>query len=284
MTLAYDSLAAPKSATLPKIAASSSFYTAMRILPQQRRDAVMAIYAFCRIVDDIADEWRAPREHRLQRLETWRSRIDDIFREAEDQDLAWLSQPIRTYQLARHDFHDVIDGMVMDAQTDIRAPSLPTLDLYCDRVASAVGRLITPIFGLPRHEGCELAHHLGRALQLTNILRDIDEDAEMGRIYLPRAMLAEAGLYLDIDPATIAHADLTLACEPLVQMARRHFMAAHAIMRQRPRREIRAPLLMAQVYEQTLDAMMDRGFTAPRAAVRKSRLRLLLALLGSHLP
>ena len=284
MTLAYDSLAAPKSATLPKIAASSSFYTAMRILPQQRRDAVMAIYAFCRIVDDIADEWRAPREHRLQRLETWRSRIDDIFREAEDQDLAWLSQPIRTYQLARHDFHDVIDGMVMDAQTDIRAPSLPTLDLYCDRVASAVGRLITPIFGLPRHEGCELAHHLGRALQLTNILRDIDEDAEMGRIYLPRAMLAEAGLYLDIDPAAIAHADLTLACEPLVQMARRHFMAAHAIMRQRPRREIRAPLLMAQVYEQTLDAMMDRGFTAPRAAVRKSRLRLLLALLGSHLP
>jgi len=284
MTLAYDSLAAPKSATLPKIAASSSFYTAMRILPQQRRDAVMAIYAFCRIVDDIADEWRAPREHRLQRLETWRSRIDDIFREAEDQDLAWLSQPIRTYQLARHDFHDVIDGMVMDAQTDIRAPSLPTLDLYCDRVASAVGRLITPIFGLPRHEGCELAHHLGRALQLTNILRDIDEDAEMGRIYLPRAMLAEAGLYLAIDPAKIAQSDLTLACEPLVQMARRHFMAAHAVMRQRPRREIRAPLLMAQVYEQTLDAMMDRGFTAPRASIRKSRLRLLLALVGSHLP
>jgi phytoene synthase len=284
MTLAYDSLATPKGATLPKIAASSSFYTAMRILPQQRRDGVMAIYAFCRIVDDIADDWRAPREQRVDALETWRNSIDDIYGDAENQDLAWLSQPIRTYQLARHDFHDLIDGMVMDAQADIRAPSLPTLDLYCDRVASAVGRMTTPIFGLPRHEGCELAHHLGRALQLTNILRDIDEDAEMGRIYLPRAMLAEAGLYLAIDPEKIAQSDLTLACEPLVQMARRHFMAAHAVMRPRPRREIRAPLLMAQVYEQTLDAMMDRGFTAPRTPIRKSRLRLLLALVGSHLP
>ncbi len=284
MTLAYDSAGAKQGATLPAIAAGSSFYTAMRILPQQRRDGVMAIYAFCRIVDDIADDWRAPREHRLQALEAWRARIDHLYRDPDEKNLAWLSQPIQTYHLARHDFHDLIDGMVMDAQADIRAPSLTTLDLYCDRVASAVGRLTTPIFGLPRHEGCDLAHHLGRALQLTNILRDIDEDAEMGRIYLPRAMLAEAGLYLDIDPAKIAQSDLTLACEPLVQMARRHFMAAHAVMRQRPRRETRAPLLMAQVYEQTLEAMMDRGFNAPRAPIKKSRLRLLVAMLGSRLP
>ncbi len=282
MTLAYDFFATPPAPTIPKLAAGSSFYTAMRILPQQRRDGVMAIYAFCRIVDDIADDWRAPRGQRLQALETWRTRIDEIYAKNESPDLAWLSQPIKIYNLARLDFHDVIDGMVMDTQTELRAPSLQTLDLYCDRVASAVGRLITPIFGLPRQVGCDLAHHLGRALQLTNILRDIDEDATMGRIYLPRAMLAEAGLYLDIDPATIAQSDLTLACEPLVQMARRHFMAAHAIMRQRPRRDIRAPLLMAQVYEQNLEAMMERGFAAPRTPIKRSKLRLLLALLGTR--
>ena len=159
MTLAYDSAGAGHGATLPAIAASSSFYTAMRILPQQRRDGVMAIYAFCRIVDDIADDWRAPREHRLQALDAWRDRIDDIYRDSDDKNLAWLSQPIQTYHLARHDFHDLIDGMVMDAQADIRAPSVTTLDLYCDRVASAVGRLTTPIFGLPRHGHDRGFHH-----------------------------------------------------------------------------------------------------------------------------
>lgn len=283
MTLAYESVATAPTEPPPRIAARSSFYTAMRILPRRRRDGVMAIYAFCRIVDDIADDWGAPRERRLSELAAWRNRIDAIYGLTGPDELEWLNQPIKTYNLARQDFHDVLDGMVMDAQADIRAPSLQTLDLYCDRVASAVGRLITPIFGFPRHEGCALAHHLGRALQLTNILRDIDEDATMGRIYLPRAMLAEAGHYHQLEPRDIVHSDLTLACEPLVQMARRHFMAAQAIMRQRPRTETRAPQLMAQVYQQVLEAMMDRGFAAPRTPIRKSRLRLLLALLGAQL-
>ena len=276
MTLAHDH-------ALPKIAAGSSFYTAMRILPQQRRDAVMAIYAFCRAVDDIADDWQAPSAPRLQALQSWRARVDGVFANHHAHDLPWLSEPVRTYHLAQTDFHDVIDGMVMDAAANICAPSLKTLDLYCDRVASAVGRLTSPIFGLPKQTGVDLSHHLGRALQLTNILRDIDEDAAMGRIYLPREMLAEAGLYGDIHPAQIQQWDLTLACEPLVQLARRHFMAAHVIMRTRPRYETRAPSLMADVYEQMLAAMMDRGFAPPRAPIKRSKIRLLLALMGSRL-
>lgn len=276
MTLAHE--AAP-----PKVAAGSSFYTAMRILPRQQREAVMAVYAFCRAVDDIADDWSAPCAPRLQALHDWRSRIDDIYAHGEADNLAWLAQPIRRYALERTNFHDVIDGMEMDATKDIRAPSMKNLDIYCDRVASAVGRLTSPIFGLPRQTGLDLAHHLGRALQLTNILRDIDEDASMGRIYLPSEMLAEAGLYGDIDPALISRCDLTLACEPMVQLARRHFMAAHAVMRQRPRAETRAPSLMARVYEQKLETMMDRGFAPPRAPVKSSKIQSLLALLGSHL-
>ncbi len=276
MTLAHE-------ASPPNVAAGSSFYTAMRILPQQKRDAVMAVYAFCRAVDDIADDWRAPCAPRLQALQEWRTRIDGIYADGDAQDLEWLATPIRRYKLDRSYFHDVIDGMVMDTAKDMRAPSLRTLDLYCDRVASAVGRLTSPIFGLPLQRGLDLSHHLGRALQLTNILRDIDEDASMGRIYLPCEMLAESGLYGEIDPALIPKADLTLACEPLVQLARRHFMAAHAIMRARPRAETRAPFLMAKAYEQKLDSMMDRGFSPPRKPIKSSKIHMLITLLESHI-
>lgn len=276
MTLAHE-------AATPKVAAGSSFYTAMRILPQQQREAVLAIYAFCRAVDDIADDWRAPCAARLSALHEWRSRIDDIYATGGARGLAWLAAPIQRHRLGRSNFHDVIDGMVMDATKDIRAPAMKVLDLYCDRVASAVGRLTSPIFGLPYETGLDLAHHLGRALQLTNILRDIDEDARMGRIYLPVETLAEAGFYGEINTAGIAGLDLTLACEPVVQKARRHFMNAHEIMRRRPRRETRAPLLMAKVYEQKLEMMMDRGFAPPRLPVKTSKIQALLALLGSHL-
>ena len=84
--------------------------------------------------------------------------------------------------------------MEMDVAADIRAPDLATLDLYCDRVAVAVGRLSTRVFGMEEAPGGELAHHLGRALQLTNILRDLDEDAAIGRLYLPRELLVQAGI------------------------------------------------------------------------------------------
>ena len=282
MTLALDAALGQPAQNLPKIAGNSSFYAAMRILPPQRRQAVMAIYAFCRAVDDIADDWRAPTQPRLQALQVWRERIDAIYAHPQAQPMTWLSKPIHQWRLSRNDFHDIIDGMAMDAQSDIRAPSLDTLDLYCDRVASAVGRLTSPVFGLPRRAGIDLSHHLGRALQLTNILRDIDEDAAMGRIYLPREMLTEAGFKHTMEPAQLCEHDLNLASEPLVQLARQHYFAARAIMRQRPRAETRAPALMADVYESLLDAMMTRGFDAPRTPIKRSKLRLALALLGNR--
>ncbi len=281
MTLAYDAGIHAPGEALPKLAATSSFYNAMRILPPHRREGVIAVYAFCRIVDDIADDWRAQRAPRMEALEAWRDQIDDLYREKPAPKLQWLAGPIQNWKLDQQNFHDVIDGMIMDVQSDIRAPSLTTLDLYCDRVASAVGRLTSPIFGIPLQAGIDLAHHLGRALQLTNILRDIDEDAAMGRIYLPQEMLRHACFPIQLDPAQIADLDLTLACEPLVQLTRQHFNAARTLMQQRPRTEVRAPVLMADIYEHMLDAMMARGFDAPRTTIRRNRLRLLLALLGS---
>ena len=98
--------------------------------------------------------------------------------------------------------------MEMDVVSDIRAPDLATLDLYCDRVASAVGRLSVRVFGVPNEDGIHLSHHLGRALQLTNILRDLDEDAEIGRLYLPREYLEAAGIMTDDPQAALANPNL----------------------------------------------------------------------------
>ena len=102
MMLAHDAAPSSPPIALPRIAASSSFYTAMRVLPKERRNAVMAIYAFCRAVDDIADDWRAPRAPRLLALQTWGDHIDHIYARGQAPDLRWLSEPIRAYKLARN--------------------------------------------------------------------------------------------------------------------------------------------------------------------------------------
>ena len=147
---------------------SSSFYTAMRVLPERRREAMLALYDFCRAVDDIADE-RGPAtaSQRLAELERWRAGVAEMFEGRPPPPFVSLDRAVRDFDLKQEDFKAVIDGMAMDAAEDIRAPDWATLDLYCDRVASAVGRLSVRIFGLAPEPGNALAHHLGRALQLT---------------------------------------------------------------------------------------------------------------------
>ena len=269
---------AGKAAEAPKMAAGSSFHAAMRILAPAQRDAMFEIYAFCRAVDDIADTPGA-RESRERDLAQWREWIDDLYSGRTPPALAALGHAIATYGLRREDFLAVIDGMEMDVRQDIRAPDLATLDLYCDRVASAVGRLSVRVFGLPEASGVDLAHHLGRALQLTNILRDLDEDAAVGRLYLPAENLQAAGIH-DTDPAKVlAHPAISAACAPLLARARDHFTAAAAIMNGAPRKAVRAPRLMAAAYRPMLDRMSARGFRPPRTRPRVSRPRLLLAYL-----
>ena len=183
-------------------ATGSSFYAAMRILPQEQREAMFQIYSFCRQVDDIADS-DGPREQRLAALQQWREDIDALYRGQPPARLRDYVASVKGFGLEREDFLAIVDGMEMDVPQDIRAPDLATLDLYCDRVASAVGRLSVKVFGLPREDGILLAHHLGRALQLTNILRDIDEDAAIGRLYLPKEGLVQAGIG-STDPLVVA--------------------------------------------------------------------------------
>ena len=261
-------------------AAHSSFYTAMRILPKRQRDAMFALYGFCRAVDDVADE-RGPSTsaQRLAELERWRGDIAALFAGHAPSHLAALAEAVRDYGLKQKDFDAVIDGMAMDAAEDIRAPAWKTLDLYCDRVASSVGRLSVRIFGLSLELGEPLAYNLGRALQLTNILRDIDEDAGVGRLYVPREALKAAGVTTDEPLAAAADPKLARACVEVATRARAHFDKSNSIMAAAPRAAVKAPRLMAAVYGSILDRMLADGFAPPRRRVKAGRLRILSAFL-----
>ena len=252
-------------------AQGSSFYLAMRILPRAQREAMFEIYSFCKAVDDVADTEDISREQKFARLNEWRDRIAALYAGKVPGGLEALADAVKQFGLRQEDFLAVIDGCEMDAKEDIRAPSYETLDLYCDRVASAVGRLSVCVFGLNDTDGRALAHHLGRALQLTNILRDIDEDADIGRLYLPREALQLAHIE-GSDPHTVAaNANLGAACAYVVERARRHFKEADAIMARSPRRLVKAPRLMEKAYRKILDDMIARGWAHPRTRVRVSK-------------
>jgi phytoene synthase len=255
----------------------SSFYSAMRILPPAKREAMFEIYGFCRAVDDIADDG-GPRETRLAGLQHWRADIDRLYAGEPPPHLATLARVVASFGLGRLDFHAIIDGMEMDVLATIRAPDLATLDLYCDRVASAVGRLSVRVFGMETGPGLELAHHLGRALQLTNILRDLDEDAAIGRLYLPAEALGAAGIAGSEPQAVLASPAIGRACNPVAETAKEHFRQAEKIMAGSPRAVVRAPRIMAAAYRLRLDGMIARGWQPPRTPVKVPRARLIWIL------
>lgn len=259
-------------------ASGSSFYAAMRILPRAQRDAMFQIYSFCRQVDDIADS-DGPRPERLAALQQWRDDVEALYQGRPPERLQDYVSSVRSFGLKREDFLAIIDGMEMDVPQDIRAPDMATLDLYCDRVASAVGRLSVRVFGLPENDGILLAHHLGRALQLTNILRDIDEDAGLGRLYLPREALLHAGITGD-DPVKVsAERSLPKVCLPLAERAKSHFEQADAIMKRNSRRAVRAPRIMSKYYRAILELLVARGFAVPREPVRVNKMAKIAILL-----
>ena len=260
------------------IAVGSSFYTAMRILPRAQRDAMFQIYSFCRQVDDIADS-DGPRDVRLEALQRWREDIDALYAGHPPARVRDYAGPIAQFGMRREDFLAVIDGMEMDVPADIRAPDAATLDLYCDRVASAVGRLSVKVFGLPDDDGILLAHHLGRALQLTNILRDIDEDAGIGRLYLPREGLFHAGITSSDPNVVIEEPALPKVCAPLVAQARMHFQKSDEIMARNKRRNVRAPRIMSKYYRAILELLVARGFALPRDPVRLGKVSKMSILL-----
>ena len=258
-----------------RAASGSSFYLAMRLLPKEKRAAMYAIYGFCRAVDDVADDDRRPREERIRQLDTWRCAIDSLYGGTPASSVMFLRDPVLRYRLRKEDFLALIDGMAMDVTEDIRAPELAVLDLYCDRVASAVGRLSIKVFGMDEEPGFRLAHHLGRALQLTNILRDIDEDADLGRLYLPRELLKEASLEIGDPKRVISSPQVDSVGRGVAVIAHHHYRAADTIMRPCPPGDLRPPRLMSAAYSSILREMEKAGWAPPRRRVRLPKSRMI---------
>ena len=259
--------------------AGTSFYWAMRLLPQDRRNGMYAVYAFCREVDDIADDTSSP-EHKKAALADWHAEIDALYAGRPRNLVACaLRDPVTRYRLRREDFHTVIDGMEMDAAQDIRAPDLATLDLYCARVASAVGHLSVHIFGDPSAAAHGVADSLGRALQLTNILRDLDEDAERGRLYLPRELLDRHGIRGSVPSEVLRHPALPSVCRDLAGIAERHFAEADRAMAGCSRRAMRPASVMGALYRAMLDALLRSGWRDPTRRVGLSKAQKLWLVL-----
>ncbi len=260
-------------------ASGTSFLAGMRVLPKPRRDAMYAVYAFCREVDDIADE-PAPLQEKLEGLADWREEIESLYAGKPTSLTARaLLGPIDAYQLPKAEFLALIDGMEMDARGPIVAPDMETLLLYCRRVAGAVGMLSVHCFGASGPLAEELAITLGEGLQLTNILRDMSEDAEDGRLYLPEEALTAAGITAREPAAVLADPKRPLAAQWLARHARQRLDRSHEIAKQVPRRQVRPALLMLGIYEKILDRLEARGWEVLEPRVRVSKAGKLAVLL-----
>lgn len=255
----------------------TSFGAGMAILPRERRQAMHAVYAFCREVDDIADDDGMTREERRRALAEWRDEIDRLYegRPAFPTGVALL-HPVRDFGLPKREFEMIIEGMEMDADGPIVAPTMERLAAYTRRVAGAVGMLSMPVFGAPKGEASDnFALSLGDALQLTNILRDVAEDAGLGRLYLPAELLDKYGA--PKDPAKIvgASALTDVACE-LAEIARGKFADARLALKNLDWRTVRPAILMMGVYEAYFDKMNDRGWEYDGAPVTLSGVEKIL--------
>lgn len=257
----------------------TSFFWAMRLLPPERREAMFAIYAFCREVDDVADEGGSI-EAKCAELAAWRGEIDLLYDGKPTRPTTRALLPaVKDYALKREDFLAVIDGMEMDAVADIRAPALAELELYCARVAGAVGLLSVRVFGDTSETARDLALAEGKALQLTNILRDLAEDAARGRLYLPREFLERHGIVSDDPVVALAHPALGKVCDELAAVARDSYDRAQALAARLDRRIVRPAIVMMAVYRRTLEALVARGWRNLDRPVGPSKLaKLWIAL------
>jgi phytoene synthase len=236
----------------------SSFYYSFLFLPPEKRRAITALYAFCREVDDVVDECSDPGVARAK-LAWWRQELAQAFAGNPQHPVTRALAPaVRRFNLPLEQFQEIMDGMEMDLSQD-RYPDFRSLALYCHRVAGVVGQLSAEIFGYRDHATRKYAHELGLAFQLTNIVRDVGEDARRGRIYLPLDEMAQFG---------VAPADLVQGRESdgfrrliaaQIARARSHYQQALALLPRRDRASQRPGLVMAAIYRTLLDEIERDG-------------------------
>jgi phytoene synthase len=237
----------------------SSFAYSFRFLPAPRRRAITALYAFCREVDDVVDEAADPAVARMK-LAWWRKEIAGVFGGKPLHPVALaLVDIVGSYALPREHFDAIIDGMAMDLEQN-RYQDFVTLERYCHRVAGVVGLLSAEIFGYEDASTRTYARELGIAFQLTNIIRDVGEDAQRGRIYLPQDEMRKYG----VSDADILGRKATPALAALmafqVERARTYYADAFAALPARDRRAQRPGLMMAAVYRALLAEIERDGY------------------------
>ncbi|MDR0701659.1 MAG: presqualene diphosphate synthase HpnD [Azoarcus sp.] len=240
-------------------ASGSSFYYSFLFLDPARRRAITALYAFCREVDDVVDECRNP-ALAYARLDEWRQEVERIFGNAATHPAGIALQEVRgQFDLAREHFAEIIDGMAMDLQNS-RYADFPALQDYCYHVASAVGLLAARIFGHDDPRTLDYAHNLGIALQLTNIIRDVGEDARRDRIYLPADELQRFGVSA-ADLRTARYSDNFRALMDFqARRAESFYEKALAGLPAVDRKKQRPGLVMAAIYRKLLHEIVRGGF------------------------
>jgi 15-cis-phytoene synthase len=242
-------------------ASGSSFAASFRFLDPTRRQAINALYAFCREVDDVVDECREPAIARAK-LDWWRGELatlDDENGQPEHPVTQALTTARRHFSLPIEQFGEIIDGMLMDLD-QTRYADFTQLQLYCHRAAGVVGLLSAEIFGYRDRHTLKYAHTLGLAFQLTNIIRDVGEDARRNRIYLPQDELARFGVN-EQDILLSRHSPEFAALMAFqAARAREHYARAFAQLPTADRKAQRPGLVMAAIYQTLLDEIERDGF------------------------
>lgn len=239
---------------------SSSFVWGMRVLSGERRRAMYAIYAFCREVDDVADE-PGEIEDKKQALADWREEIGRLYagRPTRPTTRALLGA-VERFSLPQDEFLAVIDGMETDAAPTVRMQTLDDLLNYCRRVAGAVGMLSVHAFGVPQDPGPRIAEALGSAFQLTNILRDLKEDSALMRLYVPLDLLGKHGVDAEPLDAVFLHPQFADVCEELAELALGYYGEANRLIKELRSRRMRPAVVMMAVYRETLERLQARGW------------------------
>ena len=240
-------------------ASGSSFYYSFLFLPGERRRAITALYAFCREADDVVDEAMEP-QLAAAKLAWWRAEVANLFAGQPQHPVTRALEPHRdSYGLSAARLNEIIDGMEMDLRQS-RYLDWAGLEAYCYRVASVVGLLAAGIFGYRDARTLDYAKHLGIAFQLTNIIRDVGEDARKNRVYLPVEDLRRYG----VPAADLLQARETPAFRELMQFeaerARGYYAAAMSALPPADRRAQRPGLIMAAIYRALLEEIQRDGF------------------------
>ena len=260
------------------VQSGSSFYYSFLYLPSEKRRAITAFYAFCREVDDVVDECTEESVARMK-LDWWRKEIASVYSEVQGEEPSHpvakaLVEVIKTINLSASQLIEIIDGMEMDLNCN-RYPDFTALQLYCHHVAGVVGQLSAEIFGYQDIKTLEYAHNLGLAFQLTNIIRDVGEDARRGRIYLPEDELVKFG----VSSEDILHSresdNFRKLMEFQIERAEDYYTKAFSVLPTEDRRSQRPGFIMAAIYRALLDEIKEDSCQVMRQRVSLTPIRKL---------